>query len=129
MVVIDLGTPAFDSETEAAIRRRCRIVTARFDERNRPLIDYAELLDAVAAPVRSPGPSIRKNRVTVGQRRLVISTPDAARSRLSPRMKVRAIQLVPIAAVRDCGLNAQPEKVNHRGGRASLHPRIFSDGA
>jgi hypothetical protein len=45
-------------------------------------------------------------------------------------MKVRAIHLVPaMAAVRGGGLNAQPEKVNHRGGRASLHQGFFHDGA
>jgi hypothetical protein len=45
-------------------------------------------------------------------------------------MKVRAIHLVPArAAVAGTGLNAQPEKVNHRDGRASLHQGLFHDGA
>src|ERR1700733_10560097 len=45
-----------------------------------------------------------------------MSSLDAAEGRLSPRMKVRAVHLVPaMAAVLGGGLNAQPEKVNHRG--------------
>jgi hypothetical protein len=45
-------------------------------------------------------------------------------------MKVRAIHLVPaMAAARDSGLNAKAEKVNHRGGRASLHQGFFPNGA
>jgi len=42
--------PAWDAETEAAIRSRCRVIAARFDDRNRPHIDLAEMRDAVLAP-------------------------------------------------------------------------------
>jgi hypothetical protein len=59
-----------------------------------------------------------------------MSLPVQPKGRLSPRMKVRALHPVPaMAAVRGGGLNALPEKVNHRGGRASLHQGFFHDGA
>lgn len=47
IVLIDLGTPAFDERTEQELRRRCHVVKARFDELNRPSVDADELREAV----------------------------------------------------------------------------------
>ena len=50
VVWIDLGTGNLSEETRNVVARRCRIVEAHFDDRNRPQIDDAILADAVACP-------------------------------------------------------------------------------
>jgi len=47
IVLVDFGLKAWNEDMDTAIRRRCRVVAARFDERNRPHIDAAALKDAV----------------------------------------------------------------------------------
>lgn len=47
IVYIDMGNPLFSRSVLQMIRRRCRVLRARFDERNVPHIDEAELKEAV----------------------------------------------------------------------------------
>lgn len=47
VVLIDLGLPIHTAEARAMIDRRCRIVTAKFDDRNLPYVDPQELREAV----------------------------------------------------------------------------------
>ena len=47
VVLIDLGITRFNTTVEPLIRRRCRIVKARWDERNLPSVDSDELADAL----------------------------------------------------------------------------------
>jgi hypothetical protein len=43
IVVVDMGNPLFSPKVRAMIERRCRIVKARFDDRNRPHVEPDEL--------------------------------------------------------------------------------------
>lgn len=47
VVFIDFGNPLFTEGVRNAVARRCRVVRARFDDRNRPHIDAEELAEAV----------------------------------------------------------------------------------
>ena len=47
IVFIDLGNPAFSDAARAMIERRCRVIQARFDHRNRPHIEPDELEEAL----------------------------------------------------------------------------------
>ena len=57
VVWIDLGTGSLSQETRAVVARRCRIVEARFDDRNRPQIDEVALADAVCGGPFTADPS------------------------------------------------------------------------
>jgi len=54
IVLIDLGTPAFDARTVAELQKRCYVIKARFDRVNRPFIDEDELREAVFAAAEEP---------------------------------------------------------------------------
>jgi hypothetical protein len=54
IVLIDLGTPAFDERTETELRKRCHVIRARYDELNRPHLDKDELREAVFAAGNRP---------------------------------------------------------------------------
>ena len=47
IIFIDMGNPAFNEAARLMIEKRCRVIRARFDERNRPLIDPGELSEAL----------------------------------------------------------------------------------
>ena len=47
VVLIDFGNALFTDEVRAMLEKRCRIVKASFDDRNRPQIDPKELEDAI----------------------------------------------------------------------------------
>lgn len=49
VVLIDFGLPVYDEEMWALLERRCRIVPARFDVRNRPQVDAEALVEAVCS--------------------------------------------------------------------------------
>ena len=58
---VDLGTSDLSEEALAVVGRRCRIVEARFDDRNRPQIDRAALEDAVLGGPSTADPAeVRK---------------------------------------------------------------------
>lgn len=50
MVYIDFGVPYFAPNIDALVRRRCVILKAMPDDRNRPTLNWDELADALAAP-------------------------------------------------------------------------------
>lgn len=54
IVLLDFGIKAFDAETEAAIRRRCRVIDVNFDEANRPKLPLRQLREAVLSVEREP---------------------------------------------------------------------------
>jgi len=54
VVLIDLGLNRFVPEIAALIRQRCCVVTARFNDRNMPSVDAAELADAVDRASKMP---------------------------------------------------------------------------
>ena len=60
-VWIDLGTGNLSREARAVVARRCRIVGAHFDDRNRPQIDESVLADAVCGgPVTADPTEMRR---------------------------------------------------------------------
>ena len=60
VVWIDLGTGSLSEATRAVVARRCRIVEAHFDDRNRPRLEEAVLADAVCgAPYTADPTEIR----------------------------------------------------------------------
>lgn len=54
IVYLDLECLEFEPKGLAELSRRCRILSARYDERGRPLIDTSELEDALTAPLEVP---------------------------------------------------------------------------
>ncbi|MDJ0893574.1 MAG: hypothetical protein QNJ92_00415 [Alphaproteobacteria bacterium] len=57
VVFIDFGNPLFTSSVRTALERRCRIVHAWFDDRNRPMVDLDELSEAVCGGASTADPS------------------------------------------------------------------------
>ncbi len=57
VVFIDLGNIGRNAALEPIFRRRCRVVAAHYDERNRPQVDAAELEAAVADGADREDPS------------------------------------------------------------------------
>ena len=57
VVWIDLGTGNLTEETRAVVDRRCRIVEASFDSRNRPQLGEAVLADAVCGAPHTADPT------------------------------------------------------------------------
>jgi hypothetical protein len=47
VVFIDLGNPLYTASIRTMLAQRCRVIEARFDDRNRPQIDADELKDAI----------------------------------------------------------------------------------
>ena len=47
IIFIDMGNPIFNVQIKEMIARRCHVIAARFDVRNRPLVDAEELRDAL----------------------------------------------------------------------------------
>ena len=66
IVFLDFGTRSFDAETEAAIRRRCRVIEVAFDEFNRAIVPLAALRDAVLASNREPPDTSYFRALTIG---------------------------------------------------------------
>jgi hypothetical protein len=61
IVFIDLGLSGFAPGVDALIARRCRIVRARYDERNLPQVDWKELEDALlGGPEAADGAPFRR---------------------------------------------------------------------
>ena len=56
IVLIDFGLPIYTGDARALLEARCRIVPARFDERNRPHVDTKELTEAVCGGDRLADP-------------------------------------------------------------------------
>jgi hypothetical protein len=55
IVYLDFGTPYFAADVEALLRRRCAVLRVDTDDRHRPVLRHAELVDALrsaAAPDR-----------------------------------------------------------------------------
>ena len=67
VVWIDLGTGNLSEETRNVVARRCRIVEAHFDDRNRPQIDEAILADAVCRGPHTVDPTEMRIRL-IGDR-------------------------------------------------------------
>ena len=57
VVWIDLGTSDLCDEVRAIVGRRCRIVKAHFDDRNRPQVDFASLEEAVCGGPSTVNPT------------------------------------------------------------------------
>lgn len=56
IVLLDLSNARWQPAIAAALQARCRTLTVRADERNRPQFDSAELTDAVLSPQRDADP-------------------------------------------------------------------------
>ena len=57
VVWIDLGTSDLCDDVRAVVGRRCRIVKAHFDDRNRPQVDFASLEEAVCGGPSTANPT------------------------------------------------------------------------
>ena len=57
VILIDFGITRFNATVAPLIRRRCRVVTARWDERNLPSIDPGELTDALCGNTPTVDPA------------------------------------------------------------------------
>ncbi len=47
IIFIDMGNPIFNLRAKDMIARRCHVISARFDSRNRPLVDWDALQEAL----------------------------------------------------------------------------------
>ena len=47
IIFIDMGNPIFNARVKDMIARRCHVIPARFDTRNRPLVDSDALQEAL----------------------------------------------------------------------------------
>ena len=57
IVFIDMGNPIFSPQARAMIERRCTVIPARFDTRNRPFVESAELEHALCGGAERADPS------------------------------------------------------------------------
>lgn len=57
VVFIDMGMAPFAAPVAAMIARRCRVIPAKMDERNRPIVDAPSLVEAVAGGPGRADPS------------------------------------------------------------------------
>jgi hypothetical protein len=57
IIFIDMGNPIFNAPVKNMITRRCYVITARFDDRNRPQIDSDQLAEALCGGPELVDPS------------------------------------------------------------------------
>jgi hypothetical protein len=68
IVLIDFGVPYFAPDVAPMIERRCHVLTATYDERNRPQIDYKLVTDALNSTAQPPAEAITFfRRLMVGE--------------------------------------------------------------
>ena len=57
IIFIDMGNPIFNARVKGMIARRCHVITACFDDRNRPLVNPDELQEALCGGPEQADPS------------------------------------------------------------------------
>jgi hypothetical protein len=57
VVFIDIDGMALEPIFERELRRRCAVITAAYDERGRPIIDEAELAEAITTANKDNDPT------------------------------------------------------------------------